>query len=94
MLKQQPVDPLNDAAVHLDEPAVAVVREAVVAGLRGQSFDALVVEPEVENRIHHAGHRELGARTHGDQQRVRWIAQLLLHRLLDLRDLLRDLNVE
>ncbi len=41
---------------HLDEAAVAVVGESWVVGLEGQTFGYLVVEAEVQNSIHHAGH--------------------------------------
>ncbi len=51
----------DDVAVHLDEPSVAVPREARVAGLGGERLDRLIVETEVEDRVHHAWHRVAGA---------------------------------
>ena len=47
----------HHVAVHLDETAVAVVGEPFVAAVRGQSFDAIVIEAEVEDGIHHPRHR-------------------------------------
>ena len=48
-------------AEHLDESAVRVPGEVLVAGLRRQSADALVVEPDVEDGVHHPRHREFPA---------------------------------
>jgi hypothetical protein len=93
-LEQLAVEVEDDAAVHRDEAPVRVVREPLVAGAGGQALDALVVEPQVEDGVHHAGHRELGARPHTHQQRVGGVAQLAAHRRLEPLDLLGDLVVE
>ena len=63
---EQPVEDLavdveHDAPVHRDEATVGVVGEALVVGLLGQTLDRVVVEAEVEDGVHHPGHRELGA---------------------------------
>ena len=50
------VDTVDHVAVHLDEAAVAVESETPVAGGLGEGLNRLVVEPEVEHRVHHAGH--------------------------------------
>jgi hypothetical protein len=60
----------HDRAEHLDEAAVAVEGEAAVRRARLEALDCLVVEAEVEDRVHHPGHRELGAGAYRDQQRV------------------------
>ena len=60
----------DDPAEHLDEPAVGVPAEALVAGQRDQALERLLVEPEVEDRVHHPGHGELGARADRDEERV------------------------
>ena len=73
----------DDAAVHGDEAPVGVEGEALVAGLLGQALDGLVVEAQVEDRVHHAGHGELGARAHGHEQRVGGVADGLAHGLLE-----------
>ena len=49
-----------------------------------QAFDRLVVQSEIENGVHHAGHRELRAGSDAEQQRIRWIAELLAHLLFEL----------
>ncbi|MPM36798.1 hypothetical protein SDC9_83400 [bioreactor metagenome] len=84
-------DALDDLAVHLDEAAVGVPREAGVAGLGSQRLDGGVVDAEVEDGVHHAGHGLHGTGPYGDQQRLlgpaeRTARTLLeaVHRLLDL----------
>ncbi len=67
----------NDIAVHLHEAAVAVPRETRVAGLRREGFDRLIVQAEVQDRVHHARHRIARTRAHGDEQRVLEVTELL-----------------
>ena len=73
----------DDASVHGDEAPVRVEGEALVAGLLGQAFDRFVVEAQVEDGVHHAGHGELGARAHRDEQGVGGVADGLAHGLLE-----------
>ena len=84
----------HDAPVHRDEAAVRVVREPLVARLLGQALDRVVVEAEVEDRVHHPRHGELGAGAHADEQRVARIAELLAHGPLERLHVLLDLGVE
>ncbi len=56
-----------------------------------QAFGGLVVEAEVEDGVHHAGHGGARARAHGDEQRIAHVAELLagaaferLQRIVDL----------
>ena len=67
----------NHVAEHLDQAAIGVIGKAGIVAELGQRFDGLVVEAEVENGVHHAGHGELGAGADGDQQRIVARAQLL-----------------
>nr|BFE69143.1 hypothetical protein GCM10020092_024440 [Actinoplanes digitatis] len=77
---------------HLNEPPVRVPGEALVAaGLCREARDALVVEPDVEHGLHHAGHREGGTRTHRDQQRVARVTQPTAHRGLQRGEMGVDL---
>ena len=78
-------------AVHLDQPPVGVPREPLRAGLLGQTLDALVVEAQVEHRVHHPRHRERGAGADRDQQRVGRVAQAPAHPLLELLQVAGDL---
>ena len=65
----------HDVGVHLDEAAVAVIGEALVAGGLRQRLYRFVVEAQVQHRIHHARHRGARARTHRDQQRIGRVAK-------------------
>ena len=94
VLEERAVDTENDAAIHRDESAIRVVGEAFVVGDSGETLDALVVEAEVEDGVHHSGHRELGPRTHAHEQRILRVAEFALHRLLELGHLRLDLGVE
>lgn len=93
-LEAPAVDAEHDLAEHGDEAAVAVEGEALVAGGGGQPFRRLVVEPEVEDRIHHARHRHRRSRAHRDEQRVGAVAQPLAAALLQHRQRLADLRPE
>ncbi len=86
MLELVLVDVQHDVAVHLDEAAVRVLGKAAVAGLALQALDRVVVHAQVQDRVHHAGHRELRARAHRDQQRIVGVAQLLAHEGLELAE--------
>ena len=52
----------NYVAEHLDQAAIGIIRKARIAAALGQRFNGLVIQAEVQNRVHHAGHRELCAR--------------------------------
>ncbi len=84
----------HDVAEHLDEAAVGVVGEAGVVGAGGEALHADVVEPEVEDGVHHPGHRELGAAAHRDQQGVLFVAEALADGLLEGLEVGRDLARE
>ncbi len=84
----------DDAGVHGDEAPVGVEGEALVPGLLGQALDRLVVEAEVEDGVHHAGHGELGPGAHRDEQRVGGVADHLAHGRLEPGPGRRHLGVE
>ena len=84
-------DAADDVAEHLDEAPVGVPREALVAGVRGETVHGLVVEPEVQDRLEHPGHRVARAGAHGHQQRVVGVAERAAGALLEAGDALRDL---
>jgi hypothetical protein len=73
----------DDVAVHLHEAPVGIVREARIAGLADQAFDGLVVQPEVQDGVHHPRHRRTGARPHRHQQRLGGITEAAAGDLLD-----------
>ena len=74
----------HDAREHRDEAPVRIEREALVAGELGQPRDRFVVEPEVEDRVHHTGHRDARTAAHGHEQRVCGHAEALFRPLLEL----------
>ena len=71
------VEAHHDRAEHLDQAAIGVVDEPRIPGELDHSLGRLVVQADVEHRVHHARHRELRARAAGDEKRIRWIAELL-----------------
>ena len=73
----------HDIAIHLDEAAVAIPREALVLGDGGQRKDGRVIETQVEDRIHHARHRVARTGADGHQQRhALGVAELAAHDFL------------
>src|SRR5574340_719047 len=52
---------------HHDEAAVGVVDEAGIVRQLDESLSRRVVEAEVEDSVHHAGHGHLGAGAHRDE---------------------------
>ena len=94
VLKLLLADVEDDGAEHLDESAIGVVGEAGIVAAAGEAFDRAVVEAEVEDGVHHAGHGELGAGADGDQQGVFGRAQLLFLQLLQTLERGQHLNVD
>ena len=64
------IDVEHDVRIHLDEAAIGIEGEALVAGALRQRADGGVVEAEVQHRIHHAGHGGACARAYGNEQRI------------------------
>src|SRR6266478_702131 len=82
-LEMMMVDAQHYMAVHLDEAAIAVIGEAGIAGAFGKPCCRLVVEAEIENGIHHAGHGDPGSRAHRNEQRIVGIAEFAPNLRLD-----------
>ena len=76
----------HDATEQRDEAAVGVPAEALVAGQLDEAQQGLIVEAQVEDGVHHARHRELGAGANAHQQRVGRVAEALVGLCLDLGD--------
>jgi len=79
---------------HLDESSVAVPSPARIAGLFGDDVHNLFVEAEVEDGIHHAGHRSAGTRADGHQQRIFHITEFFAGDLFHFADVLHDLCLD
>ena len=77
------IDVEDGLAEHLDEAAVGVPREALVTANGCEAEDGLIVQADVQDGFHHAGHGELGAASHGDEERVGGIAEAAAHLVLD-----------
>ncbi len=94
LLEELRVDAADHLSEHLDEPPVGVEREPLVPGGAREPVDRLVVQAEVEDRVHHPRHRDRRARAHGDEQRVGRVAEALAGCPLEARDCLVDLDLE
>ena len=77
VFEQVGIDTHDDVGEHLDKATIAIPGKARVLRLGDKALDGIVVEAQVEDRIHHAGHGERSARAHRDEQRVTGIAELL-----------------
>ena len=67
----------NHATEHLHQAAIGVEDKPGIIGALDKPLGDSVVEPEIENGVHHSGHRELRARAAGHQQRTFRIAERL-----------------
>ena len=70
VLEQIGIDAHDDVGEHLDKATIAVPGKARVLCLSDETLDGIVVETQVENRVHHTGHGERSARPHRYEQRV------------------------
>ena len=89
-----PAEPQHDAREHREEPAVAVPGETLVARARLEPLDGCVVEPEVQDRLHHSGHGHAGARPDRHEEGTLAVAEPRVGRLLEPREVLQDLLPE
>ena len=74
----------DDVTIHLHEAAVAIVGEAGIACLLRKAFDDGVIEPKVEDGVHHTRHG--GASTRADRYKewVGGIAKGRSHEAFDM----------
>ena len=82
----------DHVGVHLDETAIAVPGPAGVVGFLGDDFHHVLVEAQVQDGVHHAGHGGPGAGAHGHQQGILQVAEALAGDLLHLGDVGHDLG--
>ena len=80
----------NDVGEHLDKSSVAVPSPTGVARFSGNSVYYLFVQAEVEDSIHHTGHRSPSARTNGNEQRIFLVAELLSADFFHLVDVIHN----
>ena len=79
---------------HLDESAVAVEGKTAIRRAPLQPFDRLVVEAQIQDRVHHPGHRELRARAHRYEQRVVGRPELRASGLFEPCEVVVDLAID
>ena len=94
LLEMVVLDTEHDLPVHLDEAAIAVIGKALVLALDGQALDRPVVEPEVEDGVHHPRHRHPRAGADRNQERVVGVAKARAERPLDRGETVGDLRVQ
>ena len=85
VLEQVGVNAHDDIGKHLDKAAVAIPGKTRVLRLRDEALDGIVIEAQVEDRVHHAGHGERSARTNRHEQRVVGVTELLAAAGLEVR---------
>ncbi len=76
-------DAERDRGVHGDEAPVGVEGEARAAGERSKAFHERVVEAEVQDGVHHAGHRRARPGADAHEERSAGVAEARVHRLLE-----------
>ncbi len=84
----------HDGAEHLDEAAIAVVGKPAVVRAFLHPLDGLIVHAEVQDRVHHPGHRELRARADRHKERVGGVPQRRARRRFELPKVLHHLAVD
>ena len=92
LLKVLLADLHDHVGVHLDKAAIAVPGPAGIVGLLGDHVHHILVQAQIQDGVHHAGHGSAGAGADGDQQGILVIAELLAGDLLHLLDILHDLG--
>jgi hypothetical protein len=84
LFEHLPLDPHDGGAEHGDQPSVGVESEPFIARFFDQGLHGRVVQPKVQNRVHHPGHGKFRTGTHGNEERGFRAPELRSHRLLDL----------
>jgi len=79
--------------VHVDESAVAVPGEPFAAS-PDEPWHDVIDKSDVEDRVHHPGHRPSSAGAHGNEQGSSDVAEPASRALLELGDRGRDLTAE
>ena len=67
-LEQMVIQAKHHSGVHLDEAPVGIQGEAAVSGQGGQPLRGGIVQPKVQDRVHHAGHGSPSAGPDRDQE--------------------------
>ena len=94
LLKIMVVHIQHHIGIHLDEPAVAVIGKARIAGAVRQRHHGFIIQAKIEHRVHHARHRGAGTRAHRHQQRIACIAKGASCQRADMRQGGLDLRLQ
>ena len=70
---------------HHDEASIAVVNESLICASSDHCGCDFVVQTEVQNGVHHAGHGEFRTGSDGEEKWVGWVAELLVLSSFDVR---------
>ena len=77
VLEQVGVNAHDDVGKHLDKAAVAIPGKTRILRLGDETLNGVVVEAQVENRVHHTGHGKWSARANRHEQRIIVVTELL-----------------
>ena len=80
----------HDVSEHVDQSSVGIPCEAGIVSRGRESDHGDVVQTEVEDGVHHPGHRDRGAGTDRHEKRVLGAAEFLALFLLEKRDVALD----
>ena len=81
----------NDIGVHLDKSPIAVPCPTGISGFLCDNIYNVLIQTQVQDRVHHTGHGSSCSGTNGNQQRILQIAEFLSGNLFHLADVLVDL---
>ena len=83
----------NNVGVHLDKSSVAVPCPAGIIGLLGDNIYHVLVQTQVQDGVHHAGHGSSCAGTDGYKQGILMVTEFLAGDLFHLNDVLINLRL-
>jgi len=84
----------HDPPEHRDEPAIGVPAEPLVPGQGDEAVQGVLVQAEIQDGVHHPGHRELCPRADAHEERVGRVAEALAGTSLDLAHRRKDVLPE
>ena len=84
----------HHVSVHLYEAAERIKCKPRIAALLGQPLYAEIVQAEVENCLHHAGHGDGRTRAHRDEEWIARVAESFSRGLFEASEIQRHLLLE
>ena len=77
----------HHVAIHLDEAAIAIPCEAAVVGGFLQRQNSFVIQSQIQNGVHHAGHAVARAGPNRHEQRIARVAKFFTNRFFQARNI-------